>query len=72
MRSNSDRGHISAKDSGSHFKICSAFGVSTDPVYGSNANMTSSNRRGWRHTDSLFYVSELSLKYSSLMSLSPQ
>lgn len=35
------RGHIPAKDSGSHFKTCSAFGVSTELAYGAKASIVS-------------------------------
>lgn len=56
------RGHISSKDSGSHFKICSAFGVSTEPACGTKVNIFSD-------TD-IVGIRNLLFKCSSLESVS--
>lgn len=52
------RGCIPSKDSGSHFKICSTFEVSTEPACGTKANIVSdTDIVGNRNL--LFHVSEL-------------
>lgn len=63
--------HIPSKDSGSHFKICSTFEVSTEPACRTKASIVShTNIIGTRNL--LFRVSKLSLKYSSHESLNPE
>lgn len=71
MRPESEQMDIPSKDSGSHFKICSTFEVSTEPACRTKTSIVShTNIIGTRNL--LFHVSKLSLKYSPYESLNPE